>query len=162
MEATVYLTRQHRAIEEELRNALHAEDADAKRRQFLELADALTMHIACEEQVFYPAVHENPVEDILLESLEEHLAMKRLLADLIELPVDDPTFQPKLHVLKEQAEHHHREEEDKLFPKVVSELDHDRRQELGLALKDFQDALQARGRPRYTVLAQTAVAEPLR
>ena len=85
MEATDYLTRQHREIEEALRTALATDDPAVKRSQFLDIADALIMHIAAEEQVFYPAVHRQPNEDVLLESLEEHLALKRLLSDLLAL-----------------------------------------------------------------------------
>ena len=162
MDATIYLTRQHRAIEAALRQALDTEDAAARRSRFVDIADAVVMHLACEEQLFYPAVHDDPTEDVLLESLEEHLAMKRLLADLLALPADDPTFLPKLHVLKEQTEHHHREEEDQLFPEVLVEIDHDRREELGLELKALQTRLQAEGRPRFAVLSQTEAAEPLR
>jgi hemerythrin superfamily protein len=162
VEATLYLTRQHREIEAALREALDADDGAVKRSRFLDIADALTVHIASEELVFYPAVHANRTEDILLESLEEHLAIKRLLADLIALDGDDPTFQPKLHVMKEQAEHHHREEEDKLFPKVRSEMSAARRDALGAELNALQARLQAEGRPRRAVLAQTDAAEPLR
>jgi hypothetical protein len=36
----------------------------------------------------------------------------------LELPTDDVTFPAKLKVLCEQTEHHHREEEEHLFPKV--------------------------------------------
>lgn len=161
-EATVYLTRQHREIEAALREALDADDGVVKRSRFLDIADALTVHVASEELVFYPAVHASRTEDILLESLEEHLAIKRLLADLIALDGDDPTFQPKLHVLKEQAEHHHREEEDKLFPKVRGEMGAERREALGVELNALQTRLLAEGRPRRTVLAQTHAAEPLR
>ena len=162
MEATDYLTRQHRDIEKSLRKALATEDAAAKRSQFLDIADALILHIASEEQVFYPAIHASPNEDILLESLEEHLALKRLLADLLELAGDDVTFQPKLHVLREQAEHHHKDEEKKLFPEVREKLDADRREALGREMQALQLRLQAGGKPRRAVRAQTTAAEPLR
>ncbi|MEP6504510.1 MAG: hemerythrin domain-containing protein [Betaproteobacteria bacterium] len=162
MDATDYLTRQHRTLEAALRKALDTDDAGAERSQALDIADALTLHLASEEQVFYPAVHEGENEDILLESLEEHLAIKRLLADLLELPGGDPTFQPKLHVLMEQAEHHHKEEENKLFPKVRAEMDADRRAALGSELEALQDRLQLEGKPRHAVREQTDVAEPLR
>ena len=62
-EATDYQTRQHREIEQALRSALATEDPDVKRSQFLDIADALTMHIAAEEEVFYPAVHRQPKLD---------------------------------------------------------------------------------------------------
>lgn len=162
MEATDYLTRQHRQIEQALRTALATEDPDVKRSQFLDIADALTLHIAAEEQVFYPAVHRQPNEDVLLESLEEHLALKRLLSDLLALRGDDVTFQPKLHVLREQAEHHHRDEERKLFPAVREKFDPERLEALGREMDALQSDLQARGKPRKAVHEQTDAAPPLR
>ena len=162
MEATEYLTGQHREIERVLREALDTEHAAARRSRFLDIADALILHIASEEQVFYPAVHDAPNEDVLLESLEEHLAIKRLLADLLVLPGDDATFQPKLHVLSELCEHHHRDEEKKLFPEVRAKRDAERREALGEQMQALQLEMQMRGKPRRSVHGQTAAAEPLR
>jgi hemerythrin superfamily protein len=162
MEATDYLTGQHREIERVLGEALETEDASAKRSRFLDIADALILHITSEEQVFYPAVHDAPNEDVLLESLEEHLAIKRLLADLLVLPGDDATFQPKLHVLRELCEHHHRDEEKKLFPEVRAKRDAERREALGEQMQALQLEMQMRGKPRRSVHGQTAAAEPLR
>ena len=162
MEATEYLTRQHREIEEALRAALATQDPAVKRSQFLDIADSLILHIAAEEQVFYPAVHRQPNEDVLLESLEEHLALKRLLSDLLALKGDDVTFQPKLHVLREQAEHHHRDEERKLFPEVRERLDEAQREALGQEMDALEMRMQARGKPRKVVHEQTDAAQPLR
>ena len=162
MEATEYLTRQHREIEEALRAALAVDNPDVKRSQFLDIADALILHIAAEELVFYPAVHDQPNEDVLLESLEEHLALKRLLSDLLALHGDDVTFQPKLHVLRELAEHHHGDEERKLFPAVREKMDSAARDALGNEMEALQLRLQADGKPRRAVRHQTDAAEPLR
>ena len=162
MEAIAYLTGQHRDIEHALRKALATDDAAARRSQVLDVADALILHITAEEQVFYPAVHADPNEDVLLESLEEHLALKRLLSDLLVLHPDDVTFQPKLHVLREQAEHHHKDEEKKLFPEVRGKFDDDRREALGREMEALQLRMQAVGKPRRAVHGQTAAAEPLR
>ena len=162
MEATEYLTRQHRDIEQALRDALAADNPDVKRSRFLDIADALILHIAAEEQVFYPAVHDGPNEDVLLESLEEHLALKRLLSDLLALRGDDATFQPKLHVLREQAEHHHKDEEKKLFPEVRERFDDAWREALGRRMEALELGLQARGTPRRSVHERTDAARPLR
>ena len=162
MEATEYLTRQHREIEQALRNALATESPDVKRSQFLDIADALILHVAAEELVFYPAVRDEPNEDVLLESLEEHLALKRLLSDLLALQGDDVTFQPKLHVLREQAEHHHKDEEKKLFPEVRERFDDAWREALGRRMEALELSLQASGKPRKTVHGQTDAAQPLR
>ena len=131
MEATDYLVRQHREIEQALRAALALEEAAVRRSRFLDIADELVLHITAEEQVFYPAVHGDRNEAVLLESLEEHLALKRFIADLLALPADDVTFVPKLHVLRELAEHHHQDEEKKLFPAVREKMAAARREALG-------------------------------
>ena len=161
IEATQYLTRQHRELEADLRAALAMADTGARRSRFLDIADALAMHLASEEQLFYPAVNAGATEDILLESLEEHLAMKRLVADLLALDGDADTFPPKLHVLLEQTAHHHREEEEKLFPKARSELAPARREELGRQMQALQAQLQQQGRPRQAVPGQVDAAQPL-
>ncbi len=162
MEATDYLTRQHRDIEQALGDALDAPDAAVRRSRFLDVADALILHIASEEQVFYPAVHGDRSEDVLLESLEEHLALERLLADLLALAADDATFRPRLHVLRELAQHHHGDEERKLFPAVRGKLGAAARDALGRDMEALQRRLQAGGRPRRAVRQQTAAAGPLR
>jgi len=162
MEATDWLTRQHRQIEAALREALDTEDPDEKHARALDIADALITHIAAEEQVFYPAVHADRNEDVLLEALEEHLSIKRLLSDLLSLQARDVTFQPKLHVLREQAEHHHKDEERKLFPEVRAKLDEARRLQIGAAMEALEAQMRASGKPRRLVHGQTDAAEPLK
>ena len=99
------------------------EKAGRKTAAFTELADLLAAHATVEEKIFYPAVMTKDTTDQLHESVEEHLGMKRFLADLIGHQVDEATFKAKISVLKEQVSHHaHKEEEAKLFPKVRSML----------------------------------------
>ena len=100
-------------------------------------------------------------QDILLESLEEHLSLKRLLADLMALPVGAETFAPKSKVLQEQAEHHHREEEEHLFPKVRQLLDVHERGRVGREVQAHEQALREQGAPRLAIHSQTDAAEPL-
>ena len=125
MDAVQYLVKQHREMEKALADVLETTDCAERQRLFEIAADHLTMHISSEEEVFYPAVKARRTEDILLESLEEHLSLKRLLADLNDLETTDQTFEPKFKVLKEQTEHHHKEEEEHLFPKVLKLLSHE-------------------------------------
>jgi hypothetical protein len=159
MNAIDMLTRQHREMERDLK-ALMSETPEGRGRLFAAAADTLMSHILVEEQHFYPAVNAKKTEDILLESLEEHLSLKRVLADLVALTSDDPHFEPKLHVLKEQAEHHHKEEEEHLFPKVKMLLDARELEELGDRMQVAQSELLARS-PRKRVAEQTAEASEL-
>src|SRR3954468_5264458 len=99
---------------------------------FTQLADKLAAHATVEEKLFYPAVMAKDTKSQLREAVEEHLSMKRLLADLITLRPTDEAFPAKLKVLKEQVTHHaHKEEEAKLFPKVKDLLSADERAALG-------------------------------
>lgn len=113
------LTAQHEEVDA-LFEQIEAGDGD-RRELLLELADKLAAHATVEEQIFYPAVMAKTTREMLHESVEEHLAIKRLLADLITMRLDDDSFHAKIAVLKEQVSHHaHEEEEDKLFPEVRS------------------------------------------
>lgn len=161
MNAVDLLVTQHRSIESALKRVLETEDAQDRARGFAEVADMLTVHIASEEEIFYPAVRAGRTEGILLESLEEHLSLKRLLADLLALPQQEPTFVPKYKVLKEQSEHHHEEEEDHLFPKVRDLLAPAELDRLGEQMMALQHRLQRAGAPRDAVPEQTDKAAPL-
>ena len=161
MDAVDLLVRQHREMEARMDEVLSASDDTAVKTLFNQVADLLTVHIASEEEVFYPAVKAKRTEDTLLESLEEHLSLKRLLADLLALEPSDATFEPKFKVLKEQAEHHHEEEEEHLFPKVVKLIDSNQREALGAEMAALQRHLDAEGDPRESVSGQTDAAAPL-
>jgi hemerythrin superfamily protein len=159
MNAIDMLTRQHRLMEAALKAVSDADDG-SREALFGKAADALTSHVLVEEQVFYPAVNAKRTEEILLESLEEHLSLKRLLSDLVELSATAPNFEAKLHVLSEQAEHHHEEEEKKLFPKVKKLLSQDELDALGERMAAAQAQLLAE-QPRKLVADQTDEAAAL-
>ncbi len=155
------LTRQHRQLETLLASLVDSEEAVERAAVLARVGDELAVHLGAEEAVFYPAVRAARTEDILLESLEEHLSLKRLLADLLALPPAETTFLPKAKVLKEQAEHHHQEEEEHLFPKVQRLLDTAQRRQLGADVAAHEAGLKAPGSPRHAVPSQTDAAEPL-
>ena len=159
MNAIEMLTKQHREMEAALEAILEAK-GEKRRSLFERAADVLMSHVQVEEDHFYPAVKAKRTEDILMESLEEHLSLKRVVADLLELPATDEHVEPKLHVLKEQVEHHHKEEEENLFPKVKKLLKPEELEELGARMGDAQARLLA-GRPRQLAPAQTEAAAEL-
>lgn len=162
MDAIKLLTEQHRRLESELKEALQARQPAARTSALERVADDLTKHLTSEEQVFYPAVKARSNEDVLLESLEEHLSLKRLLADLLTLDAADETWEPKVKVLEEQSVHHHEEEEERLFPAVRKTWKSDELIDLGQQLLAVQQQLQREGAPRVAVLDQTAEATPLK
>ena len=162
MDAIKLLTQQHRQLEQALERALKVDHPEDRAAALERIADDLGKHIASEEQVFYPAVRARRTEDILLESLEEHLSLKRLLADLLELEPTAETWQPKLKVLDEQTRHHHEEEEEHLFPKVKKILPEDELGALGQEMLACQAALVQAGEERAAVVEQIDEAAPLK
>jgi Trp operon repressor len=130
---------------------------------FSQLADKLAAHATVEEKIFYPAAMATQTSDLLHESVEEHLEIKRLLADMLELdPEDDADeFDAKLSVLKENVSHHaHEEEERKLFPLLRKLLSADERAALGNDVLALFEALIEQS-PRFHVPEETGAAAPL-
>ncbi len=162
MNAVDFLIQQHRQLEARLKDLLEASSQEDRQRLLAQCGDHLSVHIASEEEVFYPAVKARRTQDILLESLEEHLSLKRLLADLLALDPCETTFEPKAKVLEEQTRHHHKEEEEHLFPQVRDLLDARELDALGDAMKDLQDRMCHAGEPREAVASQTEKAAELR
>ena len=160
MNAIDLLTRQHRTIESTLKDATETEAKTQRSRAVDRIADDLGKHVSSEEQIFYPAVRARRTEDILLESLEEHLSLKRLLADLLELDAEAETWPAKVKVLEEQTRHHHREEEENLFPKVRKLLTEDELCDLGEQIEKLQSSLVRTGQAR-AVADETDAAAPL-
>jgi len=91
----------------------------------------------------------------LLEALEEHLGIKRVLADLLKTDADDQTFDAKIKVLKETVSHHVEEEESDLFPKVRKLFDKERREALGQEMSAEQAELEEAGNARKQVPGET-------
>ncbi|HEV7558618.1 MAG TPA: hemerythrin domain-containing protein, partial [Kofleriaceae bacterium] len=130
---------------------------------FAELADKLAAHATIEEKIFYPAAMNKSTSDMLHEAVEEHLEIKRMLADMLSLDpkTDEDEFDAKLNVLKENVSHHaHEEEEDKLFPKLRKLMSEDDRAALGNeVLAMFESLIDQE--PRRNVPSETAEAAPL-
>jgi Trp operon repressor len=132
---------------------------------FADLADKLAAHAAVEEKIFYPAAMDQKTSEMLHEAVEEHLAVKRLLADLMELDPaadgDQDEFDAKMSLLKEQVSHHaHEEEEGKLFPLLRRLMTEDERAALGNEVLAMFELL-IEEEPRRQVPAETAEAAPL-
>lgn len=161
MDAIEMLKTEHRAVEELFEKFEGAEDAASKRRIFEQLADALAVHATIEERHFYPAVKEEPTEDIVLESLEEHLEIKRVIADLLSMDASDEAFEAKVKVLQEDVEHHVEEEETELFPKVKKLFDQEQLETLAAAMEQTEGELLEAGNPRNAVPAETGGAAPV-
>jgi len=162
IDALELLKEQHDEVEMLIGRIEDSDDAEEKEELFREMADKLAAHSTMEEKLFYPAVMAEETEEGLIEATEEHLSVKRLLADMMDLDGDDPHFDAKLSVLKEQVRHHAREEEEgELFPKLRRMLSADERAALGNECMAMFEMLIEMGDPRMNVPQETAEAAPL-
>src|SRR5215468_2828294 len=83
---------QHREVEEIFDDLEEAESPEERGEICALLCDKLAIHAKIEEIVFYPGVKSEDTEDQLLEAVEEHLQVKRVIADLLELDPSGDRF----------------------------------------------------------------------
>ncbi len=160
MDATEMLEEQHRDIDD-LFDAIDDADDGEKAELFGHLADRLAIHAAIEERHFYPAVRNSGTDEIVLESVEEHLAMKRILGDMLDLLPGDAIFEAKLAVLRDEVERHVEREETDLFPKVRRVFSEDDLEALAQEMNTTQAGLMQAGRPRESLRMPSSIGAPM-
>ena len=118
-------------------------DADEKQAIAQQICDLLTVHATVEEELFYPAAREvlGDDEDLVDEADVEHSTAKDLIAQLEGSSPGDALYDAKVKVLGEYIDHHVKEEEGEMFPKVKkAKLD---TQSLGAEMAARKDELRA-------------------
>ena len=129
----------------DLLKQLSADGLASERRAqlFNDLKREIWVHAKVEETVFYmPLINRRRTRSESLEAVNEHHIANALLDELDSFPQDNDMWQSKFGVLKENLEHHMREEEEEVFEEaaeIISEeqaktmaADFDRRKRLGL------------------------------
>lgn len=167
MDAIKLLKEQHDEVEILFDKFEKADDSDEKQDLFAMIGDRLAAHAAIEEKIFYPEAYrageeedDEEVEEMLREAVEEHLAMKRVIADLLEMEPSDDNFEAKMKVLRDEFEHHVEEEEGELFTEARKAIDGVRLDEMGIEMKEIFDALVP-SEPRLDIPNETEEAAPL-
>ena len=165
MNAIEMLKQQHREVDELFEEYEGAGEGakKTKARLCMQIADALAVHAELEEQIFYPEAKDatRGVEDLLRESVEEHLSVKRLLTDIMQAGLEDPQLDAKLVVLKEQVQHHAEEEEKELFPKVKKACSAEQLEEMGGRMERMAEPLEGEGSPSQAIPDQTDEPAPI-
>lgn len=159
MDAIKLLKEQHEEVKQLFEDYEEATPV-SKQEIFEEIADKLAAHATIEEKIFYPATYVGELKDLLKEAVEEHLAAKRVIADLLQMEPSDENFDAKVKVLQEQIEHHVEEEEGELFSKVRKTLSKVELDFIGTEMEAMFDTLIS-GEPRKSVPSETDAAAPL-
>jgi iron-sulfur cluster repair protein YtfE (RIC family) len=116
-----------------------------KRQLAEQIFSELEVHSALEEEIFYPAVQakaEADIQDLVADSVEDHHAVKELIAELRTLDPGDEEYEAKLEELRESVEEHVSEEEDEMFPEA-EELLSDGLERLGSEMEERKRRLTA-------------------
>jgi hemerythrin superfamily protein len=116
-----------------------------------QICNALIVHTTIEEEIFYPAVREaiKDGDDMIDEAVVEHAGAKELIEQILQMSADEDLFDAKVKVLSEQIDHHVKEEEGELFPKVrKSDLDLEALgEELAARKAELAEAIPLEGKP---------------
>jgi iron-sulfur cluster repair protein YtfE (RIC family) len=118
---------------------------EKKAALFNQIKAALEVHATIEEEIFYPAVKKarsEHVKDEVREGYEEHKQIKSLLAQISGITPADETYDMKIKVLKEDVEHHVKDEETEMFPDAQKFLGKTRLLELGAKLEARKQQLE--------------------
>jgi hemerythrin superfamily protein len=161
MNAIDLLEAQHREVEDLFAKLERTKDAMKREELFVKLADSLAIHTTIEEHHFYPAVREKGAEEGAFETFEDHLSIKRALNALLDIDVEDDSFDDKLDVLQAEVEHHVEQEEGDLFPRVMRLFDENELEDVGDAMSSEQSELEERGNARETVPEQLDKTAPV-
>src|SRR3954465_9666370 len=110
MDAITLLRNDHKTVEQLFKRFEKAGDGAVgeKRKVVDRIIEELSIHASIEEQLFYPVTRATVagVEDIALESLEEHHIVKWTLSELSDMAPGDERFDAKVTVLIENVRHH--------------------------------------------------------
>jgi len=95
--------------------------SDSKKAELAEkICAALEVHAEIEEELFYPAAREALKKngDLIDEAEVEHTSLKELIAKIKGGSLGDDLWEAQVKVLGEYVNHHVKEEEGEIFPKV--------------------------------------------
>lgn len=138
-DAISLLTDDHAEVKKLFRRyaKLVKDESPASEREELarQICTMLTIHAQIEEEIFYPAAREVLDDgDLIDEAAVEHASAKDLIAQIEGMGPDEALYDAKVTVLGEYIDHHVKEEQDELFPKLRRKMD----------IKAVGAALQAR------------------
>ena len=118
---------------------------ERKKDLFQAIKAELEVHMDIEETIFYPAVKSIRKEDIkdeVREADEEHNVVKILIDEISRMRPQDEQYDAKVTVLRENVEHHVKEEEGEMFPNVKKHMTPETLAQLGEEMEERQEVLK--------------------
>lgn len=144
MNIITMLKQDHKKVKDILKQLNNTTSKAAKTRQklFATLVENLTPHEKFEEKHLYPdLIQTKKSKEKVLEAYEEHHVADLIIEELKKTPFNSEIWKAKLAVLKENLEHHIREEEEILFPFANKTLSKTELAEIGAEYQAKKDQL---------------------
>jgi Hemerythrin HHE cation binding domain len=144
MDALELLKDDHDKVKKMLDDLGSTTERGVKTREqlFTKVKQELEAHEAIEEEIFYPALRNQPkTKEIALEAYEEHHVVDMVMAEIQGVPYDDEKWGAKFTVMKENLEHHIEEEEGEMFKQAKQVFDQDELTQLGERMKARKEEL---------------------
>lgn len=143
------LTEDHKKVKKMFKDFEKMKDsgsADELSELVESICSELTVHAEAEEAIFYPALREALDDTDLVDEAEvEHGELKELISRLESMTADDPKYKATVKVLAEYVDHHVKEEEGEIFPRVKkAKMDIDA---LGEEVANFKESSGMGGQP---------------
>lgn len=115
----------HRTVEELFEKFADQKDRRGRLATARKIVDELSVHASIEEEIFYPAARAalNDDADLVDEAAVEHESLRHLMDNLEPTAAADDLFDARVKVLREYVNHHVKEEEKSMFPKLRGKLD---------------------------------------
>ncbi|MBA2351280.1 MAG: hemerythrin domain-containing protein [Burkholderiales bacterium] len=121
-DAIEVLIQQHKEVQKMFKDFEKLKEGDEAEKAALvkECCANLKIHAQIEEEIFYPAAREalRDGDDLLDEAEVEHASVEDLITQLEGMTPGDDLYDAKFTVLGEYTNHHIKEEQDEMFPKV--------------------------------------------
>lgn len=124
-DAIALLKADHAAVSGLFEDYEKTNSSSKKKALAAEICTELSVHAQIEEEIFYPAVKAALKDKLLVpEATVEHGSIKELIAQIEGVEPDGEIYDAKIKVLSEYVQHHVKEEQNEMFPKVkASSLD---------------------------------------
>ena len=122
MDAVGMLIADHKKVQKAFKDFEKLKEGGSKRGKsdiVRQTCADLVIHTKIEEEIFYPAARKAIKDgDLMDEATVEHAGAKELIAQLELMQPGDDLYDAKFTVLGESVNHHIREEQNEMFPKV--------------------------------------------
>ena len=142
-DALELLTAQHDEIDTLIAELATSTNPLVRNETLSQLVEMLTLHLALEQELFYPAVAFALSAEVREELRAEHSEIKRILADMLWLESEDARFARKLTALQSLIAWHSTWQQDELFVTIAETMSADQLADLGAQMNAWIEGTAA-------------------